>query len=207
MREIWFGLLILLSLAGVSPLSAQTPADATAGALAVGPEDRVLGKPDASITIIEYASFTCPHCAHFAIDVLPKLKEKWIDSGKARLVVREFPRDEPDLRAAMVARCAPPDRYFPLIDTLFEQQEKWVLARDYRAALETLAKLAGIGSEEFGKCLADKKLEETLLQGRLTAVQTLGVNSTPTFFINGKKFDGEPTVEAIDKQLTELAPK
>ena len=103
MREIWFSLLIVLSLAGASPAIGQTPPKPAPGggeALAVKPDDRVLGKAEAPITIIEYASLTCPHCAHFEVDVLPKLKEKWIDSGKAKLEMRAFPRDEADLRAA-----------------------------------------------------------------------------------------------------------
>jgi protein-disulfide isomerase len=114
MREIWFSLLIVLSLAGASPAFAQTslkPASGGGETLAVKPDDRVLGKADAPITIIEYASLTCPHCAHFTVDVLPKLQQKWIDTGKAKLVLRDFPLDEPALRAAMVARCAPPDKF------------------------------------------------------------------------------------------------
>jgi protein-disulfide isomerase len=210
MREIWFSLLIVLSLAGASPAVAQTPPKPAPGggeALAIQPGDRILGKADAPITIIEYASLTCPHCAHFTVDVLPKLKEKWIDAGKAKLVLRDFPLDEPALRAAMVARCAPPDKFYPLVDTFFAQQENWVTSRDYRAALEKLAKLAGIGDKQFKTCIEDKKLEDQVVQSRLTAAQQLGVNSTPSFFINGKKFEGAPTFEAFDQQLSGMAQK
>jgi len=210
MREIWFSLLIVLSLAGASPAIAQTPPKPTPGggeALAAKPDDRILGKADAPITIIEYASLTCPHCAHFAVDVLPKLKQKWIDTGKAKLVLRDFPLDEPALRAAMVARCAPPDKFYPLADTFFSQQEQWVTARDYRAALEKLAKLAGIGDKQFKTCIEDKKLEDQVAQSRLTAAQQLGVSSTPSFFVNGQKFEGAPTFEAFDQLLSGLAAK
>ena len=210
MREIWFSLLIVLSLAGASPAAAQTPPKPTPGggeALAVKPDDRILGKADAPITIIEYASLTCPHCAHFSLDVLPKLKQKWIDTGKAKLVLRDFPLDEPALRAAMVARCAPPDKFYPLADTFFSQQEQWVTARDYRAALEKLAKLAGIGDKQFKTCIEDKKLEDQVAQSRLTAAQQLGVSSTPSFFVNGQKFEGAPTFEAFDQLLSGLAAK
>jgi protein-disulfide isomerase len=210
MREIWFSLLIVLSLAGASPAVAQTPPKPSPGggeALAIQPGDRVLGKTDAPITIIEYASLTCPHCAHFTVDVLPKLKEKWIDTGKAKLVLRDFPLDEPALRAAMVARCAAPDKFYPLVDTFFSQQEQWVTARDYRAALEKLAKLGGIGDKQFKACSEDKKLEDQVAQSRLTAAQQLGVNSTPSFFINGQKFEGAPTFEAFDQLLSGLAAK
>jgi protein-disulfide isomerase len=207
MREIWFCLLIVLSLGSALPSPAQAAAGDAGRELAVQPSDRVLGKPDAPITIIEYASLTCPHCAHFDVEVLPKLKEKWIDSGKAKLVLRDFPLDEPALRAAMVARCAPPDRFYPLVDTFFGQQEQWVTARDYRPALEKLAKLGGISNKEFAACISDKKLEDQVAQSRLTAAQQLGVEATPTFFINGKKFDGAPTVEAFDQALSGVAAK
>jgi protein-disulfide isomerase len=139
--------------------------------------------------------------------VLPKLKEKWIDTGKAKLILRDYPLDEPALRAAMVARCAPADRFYPLIDTFFAQQEQWATSRDYRAALEKLVKLGGMSDKEFKACISDKKLEDQVAQSRLVASQQLGVDATPTFFINGKKFDGAPTVEAFDQALSGAAPK
>jgi protein-disulfide isomerase len=207
MREIWFCLLIVLSLGTLLPRPALAAAGDAAKELAVQPSDRILGKADAPITIIEYASLTCPHCAHFDVTVLPKLKEKWIDTGKAKLILRDYPLDEPALRAAMVARCAPADRFYPLIDTFFAQQEQWVTSRDYRAALEKLVKLGGMSEKEFKACISDKKLEDQVAQSRLTASQQLGVDATPTFFINGKKFDGAPTVEAFDQALSGAAPK
>ena len=208
MREIWFSLVVVLSFGGALPAAAQgAPGADAAKQLAVQPGDRVLGKADAPITIIEYASLTCPHCAHFEVDVLPKLKTKWIDTGKAKLVLRDFPLDEPALRAAMVARCAPPERFYPLVDTFFAQQEQWATSRDYRAALEKLAKLGGISNKEFAACISDKKLEDQVAQSRLTAAQQLGVDATPTFFVNGKKFDGAPTLEAFDKALSGVAEK
>jgi protein-disulfide isomerase len=209
MREIWFAPLILLLLAGAYPAGAQPARPPVAATSAPTPsdEDRVLGKPDAPVAIIEYASLTCPHCAHFESAVLPKLKEKWIDTGKVRLILRDFPLDEAALRAAMVARCAPPERFYPLVDTFFETQEKWVIAKDWRSALQRIAQLAGIGKKKFDECLADKKLEDEVAQSRLTAATKFGVEATPTFFVNGKKFDGEPTVEAFDQLLSNLAEK
>ena len=207
MREMWFFLLIVLSLGTLSPTPALAAAGDAAKELAVQPSDRILGKAEAPITIIEYASLTCQHCAHFDVTVLPKLKEKWIDTGKAKLILRDYPLDEPALRAAMVARCAPADRFYPLIDTFFAQQEQWVTSRDYRAALEKLVKLGGMSDKEFKACISDKKLEDQVAQSRLIASQQLGVDATPTFFINGKKFDGAPTVEAFDQALSGAAPK
>jgi protein-disulfide isomerase len=210
MREIWFVALAVLALAGPLPAAAQPPAKPAspatqANVLALTPDDRVLGKADAPITIVEYASLTCPHCAHFATEVLPKLKEQWIDSGKARLVMRDYPLDEPALRAAMIARCAPPDKFYPLVDTLFGAQRQWVLSKDYKAELARLALLGGMNKTQFDACLANKSVEDKVLQSRLTATQDLAVDSTPTFFINGVKFDGAPEVDAMDAALSKAA--
>jgi protein-disulfide isomerase len=210
MREIWFAMLALLALASPLPAGAQSPAKppspaAQAEALALTPDDRVLGKSDAPVTVVEYASLTCPHCAHFTTDVLPKLKEKWIDTGKARLVLRDYPLDEPALRAAMIARCAPADKYYPFIDTLFGAQRQWVLSKDYKTDLARLALLGGMSKKQFDSCFADKSVEDKVLQSRLTASEQLGVNSTPTFFIDGNKFDGAPELDAMDAALSKAA--
>jgi len=115
--------------------------------------------------------------------------------------------DEPALRAAMVARCAPPDRFYAYVDTFFAAQEKWVTARDYREALARLVKLGGMRKDEFDACLKNTEFENKIVEGRLIASKELDVNSTPTFFINGNKFTGVPTAEEFDKQLAGLAPK
>lgn len=208
MREILLAPLIALLIVVAHPATAQPAKPAVASDVPTpSPDDRVLGKADAPITIIEYASLTCPHCAHFTDDVLPKLKEKWIDSGKAKLILRDFPLDEAALRAAVVARCVPPDRFYPMVDTFFETQEKWVVAKDWQAALERIAKLAGVGKSKFDSCVADKKLEDEVTQSRLTASTQYGVDATPTFFINGKKFEGEPTLQAFEQLLSSLSEK
>jgi protein-disulfide isomerase len=210
MRKLWFAAIALLTFIGALPAGAQPPAKppspaAQANALALTADDRILGKPDAPVTIVEYASLTCPHCAHFATEVLPKLKPKWIDNGKAKLVLRDYPLDEPALRAAMVARCAPADKFYALIDTFFGAQQQWVFAKDYKAALARLALLGGINKPQFDACLADKPGEEKVLKSRLDATQQLGVNSTPTFFINGVKFEGAPEEDALDAALSKAA--
>ena len=204
MRKIWFVLVGILSVALAPPKPVL--ADAKSG-LAVTKDDRILGNPDAPITIVEYASLTCPHCAHFANDVLPELKKKWIDPGKVKLVFRDFPLDEPALRAAMIARCAPPQRFYAYVDTFFAAQDKWVMARDYREALARLVKLGGMSQNEFENCLKDTALENKIVEGRLVASKELDVGSTPTFFINGTKFAGAPTLEEFDKVLSSLAAK
>jgi protein-disulfide isomerase len=212
MKNIWFALLGVFGAILISPMPAQaaSPRPLLAEAqtvLALTKDDRILGNPDAPITIVEYASLTCPHCAHFTNEVLPELKKKWIDTGKAKLVLRDYPLDEPALRAAMIARCAPPDRFYAYVDTFFGSQEKWVTAHDYRDALARLVKLGGMSREEFDNCLKNTALENKIVEGRLVASKELDVNSTPTFFINGTKFTGAPTVEEFDKALSGLAAK
>jgi protein-disulfide isomerase len=210
MRNTWFAAIVLLALAGPLPALAQAPATPPSAAqiaatLKLTPEDRILGKADAPVTIIEYASLTCPHCAHFDVDVLPKLKTKWIDTGKARLIMRDYPLDEPAMRAAMVARCAPADKFYPFIDTLFHDQQQWVMSKDYKAALARLALLGGMSKSEFDSCLADKSVEDKVLQSRLNATKDLAVEATPTFFINGIKFDGAPEEDAMDAAISKAA--
>ena len=207
MRNSWFAAITLLALAGLAPAMAQAPATppsaaAMAAALKLTPDDRILGKPDAPVTIIEYASLTCPHCGHFAVDVLPKLKAKWIDTGKARLILRDYPLDEPAMRAAMIARCAPPAKFYAFIDTFFQDQQQWVMSKDHDAALARLALLGGMNKTQFDACLANKSVEDKVLQSRLVATKDLGVDATPTFFINGIKFDGAPEEDAMDAAIS-----
>ena len=178
MNNTWFALLCVLSIILVSPVPARTAAQHPMLAeaqtvLALSKDDRILGNPGAPITIVEYASLTCPHCAHFTNDVLPELKKKWIDTGKAKLVLRDYPLDEPALRAAMIARCAPPDRFYAYTDMFFGAQDKWVTARDYRDALARLVKLGGMSREEFDNCLKNTALENKIVEGRLIASKEL----------------------------------
>jgi protein-disulfide isomerase len=176
----------------------------------ITPKDRVLGQADAPITIIEYASLTCPHCAAFDHDTLPKIKQNWIDTGKAKLVYRDFPLDGLALRAAMVARCAPPERYFSFIDALFQGQSNWARSSNQEEALGALgrfARLGGISDEKFQSCIKDEKLADAVAASRVVAAQEYGVDSTPTFFINGTKMVGEASYEAFDKALAAAQPK
>jgi protein-disulfide isomerase len=211
MRKIWFGLIGLLGFLPVplGAVSAAPPPSTAAnaqGLLQLTRDDRILGNPDAPITIIEYASMTCPHCAHFQDEVLPEIKKQWIDTGKAKLVLRDFPLDEEALRAAMIARCAPPDRYYAFADTFFAAQSKWVGSHDYREALARLARLGGMSKEEFDTCLRNKRLEDSIVQSRFVASKELDVNSTPTFFINGTKYTGAPTVQDFAANLQAALP-
>jgi protein-disulfide isomerase len=211
MHKIWLPILAIAGLVGAALGLTAAPravlADAPAPQLQITKDDRILGSPTAPITIVEYASMSCPHCAHFAKEVLPELKRKWIDTGKVKLVFRDFPLDQLALRAAMIQRCAPPDRFYAFAETFFADQAQWVMADDALAALARLAALGGMSKSEFDACLKNTALENRILQERLVASKDLGVGATPTFFINGNKFAGDPTVAEFDQVLAGLAPK
>ena len=161
--------------------------------------DNVLGAAKAPVVIIEYASMTCPHCAHFEETTYPELKKKYIDTGKVRFIFREFPLDALAAAGAMLARCAGKDKYYPLIETLFAQQKEWVVQKPMEPLL-AIAKQAGFTQHSFEECLDNKQLLGQMEESRSRAMK-LGVNSTPTFFINGKIVRGALSVDELDKQL------
>ncbi|MEW9806916.1 DsbA family protein [Mesorhizobium marinum] len=152
-----------------------------------------LGKADAPVTIVEYASMTCPHCAHFHETTLPELKAKYIDTGKARLIFREFPFDPRAEAGFMLARCSK-DNYFPMIDVLFKQQRGWAAVDNAKDALLQISKLAGFSQESFEACLTDQKLLDDVRAVQKRGSEEFKVDSTPTFFINGKTYKGALTI-------------
>jgi len=162
--------------------------------------DLVIGKADAPVTIIEYASMTCPHCATFHKTTYPALKEKYIDTGKVRFIFREFPLDELAVAASMLARCVEGERSMALIDVLFASQDKWAV-RNPVPQLQQIGKQAGLTQEAFEKCLADQKLYNDILAMRERGSKEFKVESTPTLFVNGKMMKGGATIEEIEKQI------
>jgi protein-disulfide isomerase len=158
--------------------------------------DKQLGKDDAPVTIVEYASMTCPHCAHFHEATLPTIKTKYIDTGRARLIFREFPFDPRAEAGFMLARCSN-DNYFPMIDVLFQQQQTWAGVENAKDALLQIARLAGFTQESFESCLTDQKLLEDIRSVRVRGSEEFKVESTPTFFINGKQYKGALTVDEM----------
>ncbi len=197
---------VMLAVAGfvlAAGFQAQ-PAIAEAKDYAVG--DMVIGNPNAPVTIIEYASFTCPHCATFHANTLPELKKVWLDSGKAKLIYRDFPFDQWALRAAMLARCAGPKRYFAFVGVLFKQQRTWARAKDPLAALARIARLGGIGKIRFEACMNDRALGDSVLQSRIEGAEKFDVNSTPTLIINGDKHAGALSFEEMDRLLKQAMP-
>ena len=167
-----------------------------------------LGPADAKVTVVEYASMTCSHCAHFAKDVWPDFKKKYIDTGKIHFVFREFPLDNLAAAASMLARCAGGDKTFPLIEVLFAKQADWAFVEGNPVPkLFEIAKQAGFTQESFDKCLTDQKLLDNITAGRKRASEVFGVSATPTFFVNGKHLEGAPTIEAFDKMIEPLLAK
>jgi len=164
--------------------------------------DIVVGNANAPNTIVEYASMTCSHCAHFHTDVFPEVKQKYIDTGKANYVLREFPLDGLAAAAFMLARCAGADRYYPMVGGLFETQKTWAVPGDEgKQKLLLIAKQAGFSQEQFDKCLDDKELFEKIVAVRQRASDKFGVDSTPTFFVNGKRLDGGYEIENFEAAI------
>src|SRR5215468_2766649 len=151
--------------------------------------DEIQGQADAPVTIVEYASMTCP-----------QMKKKYIDTGKVRFIFREFPLDALAAAAAMLARCAGKEKFFPLVEAFFAQQKDWVVQKPLQPMF-TIAKQAGFTQQTFDECLANQQMLDALKQTQTRAAEKFNVNSTPTFFINGKMFRGALTPEELDKQV------
>jgi protein-disulfide isomerase len=162
--------------------------------------DVVLGSEKAPVTVIEYASMTCPHCAHFSETTFPELQKRYIDTGKVRFVFREFPLDTLALAGFMLARCAGNDKFMPIVETLFAKQSDWVMQNPIEP-LKAIAKQFGFTEDSFNQCLTTQKVQADIEAVRDHASQKLSVNSTPTFFINGKRLQGDVTIEAMAKEI------
>ncbi len=164
-----------------------------------------MGPADAKVTVVEYGSMTCGHCMNFATKVFPDFKKAYIDSGKVRFVFRGFALNNLDAAAQMLARCAGGDKTFPMIETLYAKQADWAFSQGNPVPkLFDIAKQAGFTQESFDKCLTDQKLLDQITSSRTHASDKFGVNSTPTFFINGKRLQEVPTVENFAKVIDPL---
>jgi protein-disulfide isomerase len=197
----------LVSLAGLEafPLPAQAGDPSAADLAMEGPLGDVwLGPADAKCTIIEYASMTCTHCAAFHRDTWPKLKSTYIDTGKVRFTLREFPLERLAAAGFVLARCGGNDKYFALTDLMFDKQEDWAFSKKPTEALASLLKQAGFTQKTFDECLKNQQIRAGVEAVRTRAETVLGVNATPTFFINGKRYDGEMSFEAMDKIIAPL---
>jgi protein-disulfide isomerase len=168
--------------------------------------DVVEGQANAPVTVVEYASMTCSHCAAFANNVYPTLKSKYIDTGKAKYILREFPLDPLATAGFMLARCAG-DKREAMVALLFAQQKNWAFVDKPLDGLSNIVKQTGMSQDGFEKCLKDQALYDKVNLVRDRGAEKFGVNATPTFFINGKRVSGEMTVDQLDKEITPLLPK
>ena len=199
----------LAALAGLSPLRLIADAFAQSAADVAKPvslPDMALGPADAAVTITEYASMTCPHCAAFNADVFPKIKAKYIDTGKIRYIFREFPLDIKAAAGAMLSRCIAKNdsaRYFAVTDLLFKTQNDWV-TKNTTESLVRVGRQAGLSQDQVETCLNDRALLDKIAADQKYASEVLKVDSTPTFFINGEKIKGEASIEEFEKRINPL---
>lgn len=166
--------------------------------------DIVLGDPDAPVTVIEYASMTCPHCAKFHADTLPKLKTKYIDTGKVKYIMRAFPLDNLAAAAFMLARCVDEDKYYAFIDLLFEKQSQWAQSDEPVKELRQISKVAGFTEERFKQCLSDQAALDYIQTVRNTGDQKYDIRATPTLIINGQKLEGAQPIEKLEAVIDPL---
>jgi protein-disulfide isomerase len=199
----------LAALIGFSPLRLFSEAMAQSAADVAKPvslPDMALGPANAPVTITEFASMTCPHCAAFNAEVFPKIKSEYIDTGKIRYVFREFPLDIKAAAGSMLARCIAKDdagKYFAVIDLLFKQQNDWVI-KNTTETLTRIGKQAGLTQQAVEDCLKDQALLDKIAADQKYAAEVLKVDSTPTFFVNGEKIKGETSFEEFAKRINPL---
>jgi len=198
-----------LSLAGLSPLHLISDAMAQSASDVAKPQslpDMALGPATSPVTITEYASMTCGHCANFNETVFPKIKSEFIDTGKIRYVFREFPLDIKAAAGSMLARCianGDSGKYFAVVDMLFKQQNDWVM-KNTAETLTRIGKQAGLSQQAVEACLKDQALLDKIAADQKFASEVLKVNSTPTFFINGEMIKGGTSFEEFDKKIKSL---
>ncbi len=166
--------------------------------------DVVQGPADAKVTIIEYASLTCSHCAAFHAETYPALKQRYIDTGQVRYILREFPLDPLATAGFMLARCDGDAKYYPIVDLLFSQQKTWAYSDKPVDTLQQLMRQAGFSQEKFEQCLRDQKVYDAVNAVRNRAAKEFNVNSTPTFFINGQRHSGNMSIADIEKIIKPL---
>ncbi len=201
-RNLLLGSAAIIALAGPSAFAEETKIDLSD--LLVPPDegDMTMGVDTAKVTVIEYASASCPHCAAFNNDVFGKFKTDYIDTGKVKFIFREYPHNNQAWAAFMVARCAPKEKYFPLMDIYFKTQQKWV--PDAYNQLKEIAKQAGMSEVDFEACLKNEKVAKAVDDVRSKAASKYGVTGIPTFFINGKMLDGEKSYDVLKAAIDPL---
>lgn len=199
------------SIAAAAFMLAAAPAYAQDAAPAAAPKptadlltfidgDHTLGDENAPVKIIEYASLSCPHCMQSHIETFPKLKEQYIDTGKVVYIYRHFPFNEPALRGAMLAECSGDD-FFKYLAVMFKTQDKWAFDSDPVSGLRNLAKVGGMSEADFDACMNNKEVQDRIVAGMTWGANQLGIQSTPTTFINGEKLNGFQTIEDLARHI------
>ncbi len=169
-------------------------------------KEAVIGREDAPVTVIEYFSLTCPHCATFHREAFPKIRQAYVDTGRVKWVLRDFPLDRYALMAAVIAHCAGPERYPAFVETFLDTQRQWARSDDPLAALKAIGRLGGLADEEMDACLSDREMVDAVLRMRLEGEQQYGVDSTPTFIVGGRRHSGAIPFDAFRKILEPLLP-
>jgi len=178
----------LLALGLAAGAAASLPAIAAAEARALG--DSVMGADDAPVTVIEYASFTCPHCANFHRDTWPKVKANYVETGKVKFILREVYFDPYGLWASMVARCGGESAFYPMAGQFLVQQDVWARAEDKAGAIQKIGRANGLSSEQMRDCLSDRDFAEALVERYRETASADGIESTPSFVVNGELVRG-----------------
>lgn len=195
--------LTLMAGVGIAILAPNVPAFAQTASEAAGPlREMSIGSPDAKVEIVEYASLTCSHCANFHNNTYPALKERFVETGQVRFVLREFPLDPLATAGFMLARCDE-SKYWPIVDMLFEKQREWAFVERPLDALAQMMRQAGFSQEKFESCLRDQALYDAINLVRAEG-ESRGVNSTPTFFINGERHTGAMSIDQFESIITPM---
>jgi len=166
--------------------------------------DKVLGDRKAPVVLVEYASLSCPHCAHFSTTILPALEKKYITTGKMAYVLRQFPLNEPALRGAMLLQCvgeSSEEKYYTFSRVLFEAQPKWAFDGNFLTGLETIATVGGVSKQQFNACVNNKDVEVKVLEAKKAANDELKIPHTPYVIINGVAYEGEHTVDDVSAAI------
>jgi protein-disulfide isomerase len=205
-RILPFLSLVVAALVAAAPVRADSIS--IVKLMATGPlPEMALGQPTAPVTIVEYVSLTCSHCAHFHDATFDVLKTKYVDTGKVYYVLREFPLDPVALGAIMAARCAPEDQFFPIVQTLFRNQSRWAFVEKPAPALIAELKPFGFTQESFGACLDKADLAQQIVDTAQRAEDEFDVHGTPTFFINGERHVGDMQPAELEALLDPLVAK
>ena len=205
-KLVIFGVTALLLAGGMVLLGGQAEAQSLPRVEKMTAE-RALGNKDAKVTVVEYASLTCPHCASFYNGPWQALKKEFVDSGKVKFIYRDFPLDRVALAASMIARCTPEERYFGIIELMFKAQDSWRRAANPQAALANIGRLAGMSKDTIQACLQNQAVFDAVMKQRNAGDQQYNVEATPTFLVNGEKVETQRILEDYRNVLNQALAK